>query len=295
MEQQLEFFALEALVPPPPPAPEPKGPDSFTQRLLDTGLWTGSTWLLENNRTLDDWRLDRSSWGKWNLPSRAFRFPIEYFAPGRLESDACLSLNHPDLSEHPWVKVVEDKLGERIPFLAEDEFGRDRGAKWRYFHALDLATDDLFLSLIDECNFTEDAEAAAGASYGVRYGALSPNHARVLLTFFGHEEPEDRSAAALEGRIVNPSPMWVDDNGSPTKAPRFGMNDGGWWKGSSAFTTADRAWAWVHGLEDGWFKFPRQRARKDGHGGVGFITLTPEGLERMGFSPEAVDLRKDAE
>lgn len=289
-EIQLDFFA-----PPPPPPPKPRGSDALTQRLIALDL-ASNAGLLSINRTLSDWRLDRSDWGNWALPSRAFKFPVEYIEAGRIDEDnAYLALNHPALGAHPYVRMLEEKLGEPIPWLEEDEFGRDRGAKWRYFHALDLCTDELFLSLIELPEFTDEEGAASGANYAVRYGQLSPGHGRAVLQFFGHEEPADRSAAALEARIVRPDPQWMDDNMKPTATPRFGMNDGGYHAGASAFTTAQRAWAWIHGLEDGWFKFPRQRARKDGHGGVGFIGMTPEGLERMGFSPEAIDLRKDAE
>lgn len=255
-------FQLDLFEAPPPPPPEPRPADAMVELLESKGL--GNGWLLANNRTLGGWGECKE------IPSRLFQFPIEFVERDRLGSDfSVLYLNHELIGEHPLVQRVQELIGQAIPWCPVDEFGRDRGAKWRYFHALDLATNDRFSILMDSLEYTDADAMAGGMDYALRYGHLSPGRARTALITMGLEEPADRSAAALDAGVLNPSPIYMDDKGKPTKKPRFGMNAGG---RRDQFPAHALTWAFLHGLEDGWFTHDR----------AGFLTMTPAGIERLG-------------
>lgn len=257
-EFQLDLFEA---APPPPPAPPPA--DAMIELLIEKGL-AHSSGLLNINRTLGDYGTAPE------IPSRLFQFPIEFVERGRLGSEfSVLYLNHELIGGHPYVQRVQELIGQTIPWCPVDEFGRDRGAKWRYFHALDLATNDRFSILMDSLEYTDADAMAGGMSYALQYGHLSPGRARTAMVTMGLEEPADRSAASLDAGVINPSPIYMDNNGKPTKKPRFGMNAGG---RRDQFPDHAMTWAFLHGLEDGWFTHDRS----------GFLTLTPAGIERLG-------------
>lgn len=259
-ELQLDLF-LEA----PPPPPPPRGPDRFAARLVELGL-VGSEWLLQNNRTL-------SPKGPVPVPGRLFRFPLEWVDRDRLGNNAeesILLLNHPLIGDHPFVRQTAELIGEPIVWADFDEFGRDRGAMWRFFHALDLATDELMLHLIDNPQYTDSDGVLSGIAIGLRHGNLQPKFARTIASAFGLEEPADRSESALSAGVIRPDPIFLSNDGKPIKNPRWGMNDGH----GGDLAPGALTWAILHGLEAGYFGLDKSK----------HLTMKPAGCERLGFS-----------
>lgn len=233
-----------------------------------------NAWQLSNNRTLGDWSQSPG------IPSRLFMFPIEFVEPQRNKGKAAVYLNHPLIGSHPLVARVQEAIGQPVEWEPYDEFGRDRGSKWRYFHALDLFTADHYQILLDTAEFTDPDAVASGADYALRYNHISPGRARTVMLAFGIEEPADRSAAALDGGIIRPDPSWTSENGKPLTKPRFGMNSAYPKLWQELGGKQAHAWAMLHGIEDGWFTWDRSN----------FITMTPAGCERLG-----VDLSREKE
>lgn len=142
-----------------------------------------------------------------DLPSRLFQWPVEFVDRSRREDgQSVLLLNHPDLVGMGFVDEIERRCGFRPQWEPTDEFGRDRGERHRYYHALDLLTDEHWRDLIATRNFTDRAGIVAGLKYHADYGGLSNDNARAVLAEIGEAEPDDRSAAYLASdqvRITN--------------------------------------------------------------------------------------------
>jgi hypothetical protein len=241
-----------------------RGDDPIAEFLCDAGF-AANQYLLEANRTLGDWGQAPDT------PSRLFKFPVEFMAGDRRrDGRSAVLLNHPLIGDHPLVLRLAHCLGRPVPWEPTDEFGRDRGATWRYFHAIDLLGAGLPDLLLETRQFTDPTAVSSGVSYALRYRAkLTTARARDVMLAFGHTEPADRSAAALDAGVISPDPMWCNESGKVTKTPRFGMNEGivaTRKLGKEAVT-----WAILHGLEDGWFTHTRS----------GYLTMTPKGIDRL--------------
>jgi hypothetical protein len=74
-------------------------------------------------------------------PSRLYRHPLEYFEPERDGQEGTYLL-HPALSELPFVKRVEAAIGQTIPYRENDEFGRPMTYRAKWWHAVDLMTEE---------------------------------------------------------------------------------------------------------------------------------------------------------
>lgn len=223
---QLDMFAA-----PPTVAIEIK-PDPLVEKLIASGL-VHNEYLLNLNASLSVARDD--------LPSRLFQFPVEFVArdDDDDESESRLLLRHPDLASLPFVDEIEAKTGYRPVWEPLDEFGRDRGSNWRYFHAVDLLTDEHWRDLIETRNFTDNKAIALALCFHADYGRLSNANMRSVLAEVGSKEPNDRSTAYLNSthvRIMN------------CQQGKF-----------VGFQTRDHraVWAAIHGLEDGLFKRDR--------------------------------------
>jgi hypothetical protein len=235
---QLDLFAdaVVSVVAPPPP-------DLLAEHLVTSGL-VHNSYLLELNRAIRFPAMD--------LPSRLMQWPIEFVMRSRCNGgESLLLLRHPDLADLPFVDAIEEKSGHRPVWKDTDEFGRDRGADFRYFHALDLLTDDHWLDLLRTRNFTDRDGIVYGLKYRAQYGGLSVKNVRSMLAEIGEDEPSDKSAAfiasqcrvteALQGKFVG-------------------------WKHNH--TSAAEVWATVHGLEAKTFK----------RDASGHLRFTPGGL-----------------
>jgi hypothetical protein len=233
---QLDLFAA-----PPPPGPLPHVPDPLVDRLVSSDM-AANHYLLTINRTINCPAMD--------LPSRLFQWPVEFVDRSRRDDGkSALLLNHPDLADLPFVDEIERRSGQRPVWEAEDEYGRDRGQRYRWGHALDLLTDEHWQDLLRTRNFTDRDGIVCGLSYHATYGGLSTANMRSVLAEIAEVEPGDKSAAylasddclvteALQGKFVG-----------------FRHDKGG---------TA-HIWATIHGLE----------AKKFKRDGSGYLRFAP--------------------
>lgn len=233
---QLDLFA------PPPIIPPIITADVVAERLIESGLVPSEYWLTINRCMQIPCH---------DLPSRLFQWPVEFVDRKRREDGAStILLNHPDLAEFPFVDEVEEKTGVRPHWEAYDEYGRERN-NHRYFHAMDLLTDEHWRGLIETLNFTDNAGIISGLKFRMDYGGLSIANARTVLAVIESVEPIDRSALFLRSDAVK------------VNSTQQGKFVGMWTKEQSV-------WASIHGLEDGLFK------RKGG-----FLTFSKQFLAEM--------------
>lgn len=223
---QLELFAP----PPPPPPPAVSETDPVVEALISHG-YVRNKYLMDLNRSIDI--------GYGDLPSRLFKHPIEFVDRERLkDGKSKLWLRHPDFEDWPILDEIEHKVGTRPYWSPVDEYGRDRDIG-KFWHAIDLLTDEHFRGMLDTRNFTDKRSVINGLRYRMDYGGLSTKNARTVLSEYGCEEPADQSEAflrsdavkviaALQGKFVG---MWTKDEQS--------------------------VWAAIHGLERGLFKRDR--------------------------------------
>lgn len=170
--------------------------DPLVERLIETGLAHNEFLLTVINTSIATARDD--------LPSRMFQFPVEFVERDRREDGrSTILLNHPDLASYSFVDEIETKVGFRPAWEPLDEYGRDRGEKWRYYHAIDLSTDEHWRGLIETRNFTDNQAIAQALCYRADYGGLSIANMRSILAEVGSEEPSDRSESYLHsGRVT---------------------------------------------------------------------------------------------
>jgi hypothetical protein len=142
-----------------------------------------------------------------DLPSRLFQWPVEFVDRARRDDgQSVLLLNHPDLAAMAFVDEIERRVGVRPHWESTDEYGRDRGERHRYYHALDLLTDKHWRDLLATRNCTDRDGIISGLKFHGDYGGLSIENTRAVLSGIGEDEPNDRSAAYLASdkvRITN--------------------------------------------------------------------------------------------
>jgi hypothetical protein len=247
-----------------PPAPCLTQRDELTDLLVSTGL-IGSEYLLDLNRILENRTPEK-------LPSRLFQFPIEFVSQSRTNGQSKLLLNHPLLAEHPFVQEVAKKTGVNPVWEPHDEFGRDRGAQPRWWHAIDLMTKKHWRGLLETRQYTDSWEIAQAVALALGWNAITVEIARDILTEINAEEPADRSLPALLGDGIYPCHR-VEKHPTSEKVKSESWSINVWLKGAEA------AWLVIHGMEDGWFK----------RGKDGYLQMSAEGLRRRDLQSEASD------
>lgn len=227
--------------------------DALGELILSKGL-ASNEYLLDLDSALgvlDDFELP----APWNLPSRMFQWPIETHPPrdGRPRN---IGLLHPALAEHPYVKHVEAVLGLTIPREpAPNDCGYTKSEVAPWWHAVDLAAAGYWRELMETAEFTtrECMFRAAGlALHALRNekGGDSNNRhaiweARGLLAWLSSQEPMNRAASIRV--MAAPSPF---SDGDGMRCP---VNSGGRETSHEA-----EAWAYIHGIEDGWMTYDRR-------------------------------------
>lgn len=216
----------------------------------------------------------------WNLPSRLFRSPIEVQRV-RGEQPRAIGLRHPALAAHPFVQHVEAALGFSLDRDgAPNEHGYSTCRDFRWYHAVDLVTAGHWRALLETAEFTSTRDIFNAVSFGLRYsdhaseqrhGHLTTIDARKIMDELGACEPAGRAAIIRE--LQSPAPVNPEGKKGGEHWPING-------KASSA---EDSAWAFIFGIEDGWFEYDRS----------GFLVWSVKGRDRheAGDAPTYVEAK----
>lgn len=233
--------------------------DTVLERLQAAGIAT-SEWLLDLNGSLTtphDFSLD----GIWSLPSRLFGFPI-YVSRFDGVNERVLTLRHPLLSDHPFVQHVEAAVGVKLA-------PADRVDTWS--HACDLMAKH-WQELMATRHFTTDEDIARSVAFrlSATYDSdITVLTARTILGMIGAAEPTD--AIQLLCKFAKPLSLTADD-----KVVRWPIN------GRERMTGAEQAWAFLIGLERGWFAY------KGGH-----LEWTQMGRDLYAAGPDALFIQSE--
>ncbi len=224
--------------------------DPLAQILVETKL-APSGFILHLDRGL-------TNPANLDLPSRLFRLPIEFMSGERTGGESRLLLRHPllwqvsDVVE--FLVDVEKKTGVRPVWEPLDEFGRDFGEGWRWYHAVDLCNDQHWRGLIETIRFTDREKVFAAVQIGLDSKRLSLKNARAIMSELESTEPATASSVQLMlGKALMP---YQHDKGKLI-SPNIAVRD------------EAGAWLVIHGLEDGFFNY------------VGnYLSVTPDGMAR---------------
>lgn len=249
------------LAPPKPPIAQP-----LAERLVALGL-TPNGYMLEANGTIQVPR-DFPLAAPFDLPSRLFRFPVEYRQASAKAPEA-LGLLHPLLVDHPYVIHMQQQLGAAIPpggAPNDHGYSRTRGAAW--WHACDLGHAWRWTDLLATRHFTSDDAITRAVVWSVKYqgpklkgsGRDRMAELRHVLRQVGAVEPSDRLGLlrqfmrpceyTYEGREHCPINITPPLHGQPDR----------------------EAWGMMLGVEAGWFAWDRN----------GHLQWTPAGRDAFG-------------
>lgn len=208
-----------------------------------------------------------SSWGTVRDKSVPYT-PRSISFPCNLDRDEKtgvwrLFLTTPANGSNALVKRISEVTG-----LTPEWSTKRRGMDGRWHHAVDLANDKGIHHLLASLEHTTRDRALDAIGHGVHYGRLSVGLARDALVNLAVVEPEDRSHGLLVGNGMNPCRTF----GGPNICT------------GHQFTSAQRAWAEIHAIEDGWVTKPK--VDKDGNTKM-YSVVAPEGWRRRGQEPPA--------
>ncbi|WP_082006103.1 MT-A70 family methyltransferase [Ensifer sp. ZNC0028] len=193
-----------------------------------------------------------------SLPSRLFRFPIEFMSAERGGDESRLLLRHPLLWQVSdvvdFLVEVEKKTGVRPVWEPLDEFGRDFGERWRWYHAVDLCNDRYWQGLIETMRFTDRDKVFAAVQIGLDGKSLSLKNARAIMSELESAEPS--TALSVELMLGNALRPYQHDK-RKLISPNIAVRD------------EAGAWMVIHGLEDGFFNYAGN-----------YLSVTPDGMAR---------------
>jgi hypothetical protein len=212
----------------------------------------------------------------WNLPSRAFRFPIEVSE----DRPRRIGLVHPRLIDHPWVQTVQEAIGQKIdPEGVPNDCGFSKRALAPWWHAVDLISSGHWKDLLDTDRFTTPDCIAEAVAFGLHYsgndkkrnGCLTAVEARKIMAHLGLVEPS--SPSGLLRHFLPPCPQ-TSEKGRESWPLNF-------------FTdrSDEHAWSLILGIESRWFAYDRN----------GHLRWTPLGRERFDAVAEHPDVLNEDE
>lgn len=201
----------------------------------------------------------------WNLPSRLFHFPIEVIKAEQDEPRK-IGLRHPLLAAHPFVQHVESVLGFQIAHEGvTNRHGYSNREHSTWHHAVDLISAGKCRELLDTQEFTEPCNIFNAVVYGLTYshhaekkasGYISTAEARQIMREMGASEPTKR--AAMIQSFTEPSSCKQERGAEHWPINLHGL------------CAEDKAWAFIVGIEVGWFTYDRS----------GFLQWSPKGRDR---------------
>lgn len=261
--------AAAPVIPPVVAAPTPAEDlprDVIGERIIAAGF-APNDFILDLNRSLTvphDWTLP----APWNLRSRLFQFPIE--VSEFREGGRRLGLMHPALVDHPFVKHVSQVLGIAIPpGGAPNDCGYSKTSIGTWWHAVDLISAGRWREALDTRQFTTTPDLARAVGFALSCGresgpAITTGDARQVLDSLGIASPANPIEVLCS--FTRPSPVTGED-----KVERWPVN------GAPRSDAGDEAWAYIIGLETGWFDHDRS----------GHIRWTRLGRDRHAAGPQA--------
>jgi len=231
--------------------------DRVAERLIADGFFANE-FQLESDGSFNASRLRAEYAFPFNLPSRMFMFPLKTLrGPNGVRR---IAMRHPRLTEHPMVKKVLEKGYE---ICSADECVNGYGTSMSFFehgtwwHAVDLIFDHP-QQLLDTRDFTTDADILAAVAYCCHY----PHQAKVetvaremrgVMAGLNAVEPEESESVV---RTLFAAPRTNDLRAHINCAIK-------------SEHSAALAWAYIHGIENGWFaskggflQFSRKRLEK---------------------------------
>lgn len=232
-----------------PPTTE-RPPDELGDKLIAAGL-TASEFMLDLNESLTACESDTT--GKYALPSRLFRFPIEVSRPYRDRDEKwhprTIGLMHPLLGDHPFVERVEDVLGHKLnPNGAPNECGVTKTDTALWWHAVDLCDKRHWRDLLQSLEFTttDYVLQAIVFSFGNKSGAPTTKEMRAMLEELGQHRPQDfDDRDALKTVTLTEFTGEKGELRRPLNPP------------SRDVTNLEQAWGRIIGIERGWFAYGR--------------------------------------
>ncbi|AWI57165.1 MT-A70 family methyltransferase [Sinorhizobium fredii] len=224
--------------------------DPLAESLIAAGL-APSAYILHLNRGL-------TNPAPLDLPSRLFRFPVEFMDAKRGGGESRLLLRHPlvwqVLPVADFLAEIEQKTGVKPKWEPLDEFGRDFGEQWRWYHAVDLCNDQHWQGLLKTARFTDRDKIFTAVQFGLESKSLSLKNARAVMAELESAEPEKSASVELMlGKALMP---YRHDKGKLISPNISERNEKG-------------AWLVIHGIEDGFFNY------------VGsYLSVTSDGMAR---------------
>ena len=176
-------------------------------------------------------------------PSRLFKHPVSY-------ADGALTLNHPLLAKTPFVKEVERVSGLQAEPAAEQIVERNR-----WFHAVDMATNDRFRDLLDSAEYSTPRLVIEGGIFNFEHRDLTPANFTALLEEITDGRPGEADVAAVFAKHASAAST------QQGKALQFDKKE---------TSAAERGWAWLHAWDNKWVK-----PKGD------FLMLSPAGIDEI--------------
>lgn len=187
--------------------------------------------------------------GQWALPSRMFEFPIETHEPDG-DRPRTIGLLHPLLADHPFVRHFEQVMGFEVPRSpACNACGYSASQTATWWHAVDLAGAGAWQELIETRAFTTDADIFRAVAFALRHArkdepiADKLRSVRRVMQELASEQPTDQSIVIRS--LMRPTPCGDEKGKGKTRWP---INE----QRGAASTLA---WAFILGVENGWFEF----------------------------------------
>jgi hypothetical protein len=228
--------------------------DHLAERLVADGIFP-NLYQVEHDGSIATWRTQVEYPYPWKLPSRLFRFPAQtYRGP---DGTRRIGVLHPLLLEHP---VIQELIAKGYELSSAEECVNEHGVSANFihhgtwWHAVDLIQSHP-RELVATRRFTTDADIAGAVRYRCSYphdkGPLTRLLAemREVMAALGTPEPTGGSVTVL-ATFDEPMALHGDGSGKKSK-PRWPINT------SRALRSEEGsllAWAYIHGIEGGWFQ-----------------------------------------
>jgi hypothetical protein len=253
----------------------------------------------EYNLTIDSslgtWRHKEEYPYPFNLPSRLMQFPVNTErGPGPEDEDGndlpgprWISVAHPLLIDHPFVKGLIAKGYEVIPDPEDDRCRNQHGTKAthytksEYYHAVDLIKSH-HKELIDTLRFTTTDAVFSALSYGCHYPKEKEPLSATIVRI-----SEVLAAIQCEAKPVTPERM-VQIFDTPhactsesKKNPYYPINLRYITREELKENRAEEIWGYLWGMTSGWFQNDR-----------GFLHWSAKGIAeyaKWGGKPELPD------